>query len=111
MTRPPISVHRWPCDGPAIENNVQVVLVLAAAENGVIGRGDSLPWDLPDDLQHFKRTTLGHPISWAAKPLIASVLRCQRRNLVITRDREWRHDGVLVCHSLMRRSSVRSSRR
>ena len=36
------------------QNDVPVVLVLSAAENGVIGRGDALPWELPDDLQHFK---------------------------------------------------------
>ena len=44
--------------GQRSENDVPVVLVLAAAENGVIGRGDALPWELPDDLQHFKRTTI-----------------------------------------------------
>ena len=62
---------------PRSENDVPVVLVLAAAENGVIGRGDALPWDLPDDLQHFKRTTLGHPIIMGRKPSTASVLRCR----------------------------------
>jgi len=35
------------------DNDVPVVLVLAAAENGVIGRGNALPWELPDDLTHF----------------------------------------------------------
>ena len=86
---------------PRLENNVQVVLVLAAAENGVIGLGDSLPWDLPDDLQHFKRTTLGHPIIMGRKTFDSVGFALPgRRNLVITRDREWRHDGVLVCHSL-----------
>ena len=49
------------------ESDVPVVLVLAAAENGVIGRGDALPWDLPDDLQHFKRTTIGRPIIMGRK--------------------------------------------
>ena len=49
------------------ENDVPVVLVLAAAENGVIGRGGALPWELPDDLQHFKRTTIGRPIIMGRK--------------------------------------------
>ena len=49
------------------QNDVPVVLVLAAAENGVIGRGDALPWELPDDLQHFKRTTMGRPIIMGRK--------------------------------------------
>ena len=86
---------------PRLENNVQVVLVLAAAENGVIGLGDSLPWDLPDDLQHFKRTTLGHPIIMGRKTFDSVGFALPgRRNLVITRDPAWRHDGVCVCHSL-----------
>ena len=38
--------------------NLPVVLVLAVSENGVIGRGNALPWDLPDDLQHFKKATM-----------------------------------------------------
>lgn len=49
------------------DNDVPVVLVLAAAENGVIGRGNALPWELPDDLMHFKRTTMGHPIIMGRK--------------------------------------------
>ena len=53
--------------GQRPENDVPVVLVLAAAENGVIGRGDALPWELPDDLQHFKRTTIGRPIIMGRK--------------------------------------------
>ena len=86
---------------PRSENDVPVVLVLAAAENGVIGRGDALPWDLPDDLQHFKLTTLGHPIIMGRKTFDSVGFALPgRRNLVITRDPAWRHDGVLVCHSL-----------
>ena len=58
------------------ENDVPVLLVLAAAENGVIGRGDALPWELPDDLRHFKRAPRSDgPSSWAAKPLRAWVFR------------------------------------
>ena len=49
------------------QNDVPVVLVLAAAENGVIGKGDALPWELPDDLRHFKRTTIGRPIIMGRK--------------------------------------------
>ena len=101
MTRPPIFLPRWPCDRPSSENDVPVVLVLAAAENGVIGRGDALPWDLPDDLPHFKRTTLGHPIIMGRKTFDSVGFALPgRRNLVITRDPAWRHDDVLVCHSL-----------
>jgi dihydrofolate reductase len=37
-------------------------LVVAASRNDVIGHGESLPWDLPEDLRHFKKLTAGHPV-------------------------------------------------
>ena len=65
-----------------------VALVLAVAENHVIGRGTHLPWHLPRDLQHFKRQTMGKPILMGRKtfesigrPLPGST------NIVITRGR------------------------
>lgn len=39
-----------------------LALVVAVARNGVIGRGNALPWHLPEDLQHFKRITMGRPM-------------------------------------------------
>ena len=87
--------------GQRSENDVPVVLVLAAAENGVIGRGDALPWELPDDLQHFKRTTIGRPIIMGRKTFESVGFPLPgRRNIVITRDESWQHDGVLTCHTL-----------
>ena len=86
---------------PRSENDVPVVLVLAAAENGVIGRGDALPWDLPDDLQHFKRTTLGHPIVMGRKTFDSVGFALPGRNAGdYSGTLHGRHDGVLVCHSL-----------
>ena len=89
------------------ENEVPVVLVLAAAENGVIGRGDALPWELPDDLQHFKRTTIGRPIimgrkTWESlgRPLPG------RPHVVITRDRSYEALGASVVHDLDQALSV-----
>jgi len=83
------------------QNDVPVVLVLAAAENGVIGRGDALPWELPDDLQHFKRTTMGRPIIMGRKTFESVGFPLPgRRNIVITRDAAWSHEGVLTCHTL-----------
>ncbi len=81
--------------------DIPVVLVLAVSENGVIGRGDGLPWDLPDDLAHFKRTTLGRPVimgrvtfDTVGKPLPG------RTNIVVTRDAQWGYPGVHVVHSI-----------
>lgn len=66
----------------------RLVLVAAVAENGVIGRDGGMPWHLPGDLRHFKRTTLGKPVimgrrtfdSIGRKPLPG------RTNLVVSRD-------------------------
>ena len=82
-------------------DHLPVVMVLAAAENGVIGRGDALPWDLPDDLQHFKRVTLGRPIIMGRKTF-DSIGRPLpgRTNIVITRDPTWAAPGVVVVQSL-----------
>jgi dihydrofolate reductase len=78
-----------------------VVLVLAVSENGVIGRGNALPWDLPDDLQHFKKATMGCPILMGRKTF-ESVGRPLpgRTNLVLTRDSTWQAPGVTVFSSV-----------
>ncbi len=77
------------------EYQAPVVLVLAVAENGVIGRGNALPWDLPDDLQHFKRATMGCPVLMGRKTF-ESVGRPLpgRTNLVLTRESGWQAPGV-----------------
>ena len=79
------------------DETVPVVLVLAVSENGIIGRGNTLPWDLPDDLQHFKRTTMGRPVLMGRKTF-ESVGRPLpgRTNLVLTRDGAWQAPGVSV---------------
>ncbi|WP_416841189.1 dihydrofolate reductase [Haloferax sp. DFSO52] len=49
------------------EESIQFVLVAAVADNGVIGREGDMPWHLPEDLQHFKETTMGHPVVMGRK--------------------------------------------
>ena len=80
---------------------MKLTILVARASNGVIGRGNALPWRLPEDLAHFKRTTLGHPIvmgrkTWDSigKPLPG------RRNIVVTRNAEWRAEGAERASSL-----------
>jgi len=79
----------------------RVTLILARARNGVIGAGGGLPWRLPEDLQFFKRTTMGHPIvmgrkTWESigRPLPG------RRSVVVTRNRSFSAAGAEVVHSL-----------
>lgn len=71
-----------------------LTLIVARASNGVIGRDNQLPWHLPEDLKHFKQTTMGAPIIMGRKthesigrPLPG------RRNVVVTRDASRRFNG------------------
>nr|AIA15954.1 Dihydrofolate reductase [uncultured bacterium] len=78
-----------------------VSLLLAASENNVIGKDNGLPWHLPDDLKYFKNLTWGLPILMGRKTFdsIGKPLP-GRKSIVITRDRDWRHEGVEVVHSI-----------
>jgi dihydrofolate reductase len=79
----------------------RLTLLLARARNGVIGAKGGLPWHLPEDLAHFKRTTMGHPIvmgrkTWESigRPLPG------RRSIVVTRNRNYIATGAEVVTSL-----------
>lgn len=74
---------------------MDIVLVVARADNGVIGRDGTLPWRIPADLKHFKAVTLGAPMvmgrkTWDSLPGVLP----GRRHLVLTRDPDWRADGA-----------------
>lgn len=45
-----------------IETDLELVAIVAVAENNVIGRDGEMPWHLPEDLEHFKETTMDHPV-------------------------------------------------
>jgi len=79
----------------------QVSLIAAMAENGCIGRDNTLPWRLADDLKRFKAITMGKPILMGRRTF-ESIGRPLpgRRNLVLTRNRQWHSPGVLAVHSL-----------
>lgn len=78
-----------------------VVLIAAVADNGVIGVGGGLPWHLPEDFAHFKRTTLGHTLVMGratydsiGRPLPG------RTTVVLTRNPGWSATGVVPAASL-----------
>ena len=74
---------------------MSLTLIVATDRAGGIGIENRLPWRLPEDLAHFKRTTIGHPIIMGRKTF-ESIGRALpgRRNIVVTRNPEWHHDGV-----------------
>ncbi len=79
-------------------------LIYARARNGVIGVNNQLPWHLPEDLAHFKRTTLGCPVvmgrkTWDSLPAQFKPLP-GRQNIVITRQTDWQASGATVVHSI-----------
>jgi dihydrofolate reductase len=87
---------------------MQLNLIYARARNGVIGKDGTLPWYLPEDLAHFKRTTLGCPVimgrkTWDSLPLQFKPLP-GRANIVITRQKSWPQNstsnGVQTANSL-----------
>ncbi|WP_344763908.1 dihydrofolate reductase [Actimicrobium antarcticum] len=73
----------------------RLTLIVATDNAGGIGIRNTLPWKLPEDLAHFKRTTSGHPILMGRKTF-ESIGRAlpNRHNIVISRNPDWHHDGV-----------------
>jgi dihydrofolate reductase len=76
-------------------------LVVAMAQNRVIGYQNQLPWHLPDDLRHFKNLTSGHVVLMGRKTFesIGKPLP-KRENIVVSRNPDWTASGVTVYDSL-----------
>lgn len=77
---------------------MNVGLIWAQTLDGVIGAGNAIPWRLPEDMAHFKATTLGQPVVMGRKTWDSLPPRFRplpgRRNIVVTRDAEWAADGA-----------------
>jgi dihydrofolate reductase len=80
----------------------EIVLVVAIAQNGVIGKKGAIPWHISDDMKRFKALTIGHTVvmgrkTWDSlprKPLP------DRINVVVTRQKDWQADGAVTASSL-----------
>lgn len=79
----------------------RIALIAAVARNGVIGRDGDMPWYIPSDFAHFKRTTMGKPIVMGRKQFesVGKPLP-GRTNIVVTRQKGYQPDGVLVFDDL-----------
>lgn len=84
--------------------NMRINLIYARARNGVIGRNNTLPWHLSEDLAHFKRLTAGCPVVMGRKTWDSLPARFRplpgRHNLVVTRQGDWQADGATRTSSL-----------
>ena len=80
---------------------MKLAMIVAQSKNRVIGRENDLPWRLPNDLQYFKRVTMGRPIIMG-RNTFESIGRALpgRTNIVITRNADYSAPGIKVVHSL-----------
>lgn len=77
------------------------MIVVARADNGVIGKDGGLPWHIPADLKHFKQVTMGAPMIMGRKTFESLPgLLPGRRHIVLTRDRKWQAEGAEAAHDI-----------
>ena len=76
-------------------------LIAAIGKNNELGKGNDLLWKMPADMQHFIKTTSGHPVIMGRKTYesIGKPLP-NRRNIVITRDADYKKEGIETVHSI-----------
>jgi dihydrofolate reductase len=91
-------------------NRSEVFLVVAVADNGVIGAEGNLPWHISTDLRRFKALTMGQPMVMGRKTFESLPgLLPGRRHIVLTRDKTWAEEGAEVVHSLEEALNVANS--
>ena len=81
---------------------MQIVLIAAIAENGVIGRDGGMPWRLKSDMRHFRGLTLGKPVVMGRKTYLSLSIKPLpgRTNIVVSRDKDFGLSGAIVAASL-----------
>ncbi len=87
-----------------------VSLIVAVAENNVIGKDNSLIWHLPKDMAFFKSTTLGHHIVTGRKNYESIPLKyrplSERTNIVVTRQSDYNEEGIIAVNSIEKAINV-----
>src|SRR5436305_1087706 len=80
---------------------MEIVMIVAVAENGVIGSGGTIPWRLKSDMQRLKAMTIGRPVVMGRKTFESLPRRPLpgRTNIVVTRDAAYRAAGAVVTTS------------
>ncbi len=90
-----------PCQWSKSGRRIDLVLVAAVAENGVIGRHNGLPWRLKSDMQHFRSVTMGNPVVMGRKTFQSLFKPLRGRTMiVVTRDRTFAAPGAVTAASM-----------
>ncbi len=81
---------------------IKVSLIAAVAENRVIGKNGGMAWRIPSEVKYFKTTTLGKPVIHGRKSFADLGYKPlpKRPNIIVTRQKDFKADGVDVVHSL-----------
>lgn len=89
----------------------KISIIAAIGKNRELGKNNKLLWSIPEDMLHFKNTTMGHPVLMGRKTFesIGKPLP-GRTNIVITKNKDFKAEGVLVAHSLEGAISLGESR-
>jgi len=86
---------------PSSPRQIALTLVVAVADNGVIGQGGRLPWRLKSDMAHFRKVTMGKPVVMGRKTFLSIGAPLKgRTNIVVSRDPSFAHPGILVAASV-----------
>jgi len=86
---------------------IETVLIVAVADNGVIGAGGAIPWRLKSDMQRLRAMTIGKPVVMGRKTFLSLKRALPRRtNIVVTRDGNFRGAGAVVTTSLEAAQSI-----
>jgi dihydrofolate reductase len=83
---------------------MKISLIVAVAENGVIGKNNDLPWHLPKDMKYFRDTTMGHCVIMGRKNYDSIPEKYRplegRTNIVVTRNKEFKAENCIVVSSI-----------
>ena len=83
-------------------NKRKIIAVWAEDEKGLIGKNNHLPWKKPEDLKHFKETTINKTIVMGSKTFEGLEKKAlpNRTTIVLSQDLDYQADNVIICHSI-----------
>ena len=78
-----------------------ISIIAAIGNNNVIGKDNKLPWNLPEDMEHFKKLTLGKPVIMGQRTFESIGMALPgRTNIILTQDKNFRAEGCIISYSI-----------